>query len=112
MGAHKAAHDADKKTVSTAEVPLVFAHSPKDNVAVVVVEGLKAGTEVLGVVTEDDSTFHILVKDDIPIGHKVALKDLKVGDTAIKYGADVGRITAGVAKGRHVHVHNLKTKRW
>jgi (2R)-sulfolactate sulfo-lyase subunit alpha len=48
----------------------------------------------------------------IPIGHKIALKDLNPDDTAIKYGEDIGRIVAPVAKGGHVHVHNLKTKRW
>src|SRR5919199_219251 len=86
-----------------AGIPHVLAHSPKDNVAVVVVEGLKAGTEAFGVVTEDDSTFTISVKHDIPIGHKVALQDLKAGDTAVKYGQDIGRIVQDVAKGEHVH---------
>lgn len=92
--------------------PHVLAHSPKDNVAVAVIEGLTADTEALGVVTEDDSTFLVHVKSDIPIGHKVALTDLKAGDTAIKYGQDIGRIVKDVAKGEHVHVHNCKTKRW
>ena len=92
--------------------PHLLAHSPKDNVAVVVVEGLKAGTEAFGVVTEDNSSFTITVKDDVPIGHKVALADLKAGDTAIKYGQDIGKIVQDVGKGRHVHTHNLKTKRW
>jgi (2R)-sulfolactate sulfo-lyase subunit alpha len=94
------------------EVPQVLAHNTKDNVAVVVVEGLTAGTDAFGVVTENNSTFRVTVKEDIPIGHKIALKDLKSGDTAIKYGEDVGRISADIAKGRHVHVQNLKTKRW
>ena len=93
-------------------IPHVLAHSPKDNVAVVVIEGLTAGTDALGVVTEDNSSFTVAVKHDIPIGHKVALTDFKVGDTAIKYGADIGRFVAAVKKGEHVHVHNLKTKRW
>jgi (2R)-sulfolactate sulfo-lyase subunit alpha len=93
-------------------IPHVLAHSPKDNVAVVVIEGLTAGTDALGVVTEDNSSFTVAVKHDIPIGHKVALTDFKVGDTAIKYGQDVGRFVAAVKKGEHVHVHNLKTKRW
>src|SRR5215469_4611008 len=92
--------------------PHVLAHSHKDNVAVVVVEGLTAGTEAFGVVTEDNSTFWVAVKQDIPLGHKVALADLKVDDTAIKYGQDIGRFVRPVAKGEHVHVHNLKTKRW
>ena len=95
-----------------AGIPQVLAHSPKDNVAVVVVEGLKAGTKALGVVTETDTTFTIDVKDDVPIGHKVALGDLGNGETVIKYGQDVGRMVASAAKGRHVHTHNMKTKRW
>lgn len=93
-------------------VPHVLAHSPKDNVAIVVVECLKAGTKALGVITESDSTFTVEVKDDVPIGHKVALVDLSDRDTVIKYAQDVGRMTAGAAKGRHVHTHNMKTKRW
>jgi (2R)-sulfolactate sulfo-lyase subunit alpha len=95
-----------------AGVPHVLAHSPKDTVAVVVVEGLKAGTKALGVITENDSTFTVDVKDDVPIGHKVALVDLSQNDTVIKYAQDVGRMTAQAAKGRHVHTHNMKTKRW
>jgi (2R)-sulfolactate sulfo-lyase subunit alpha len=97
---------------ATNQIPHVLAHSPKDNVAVVVVEDLKAGTEALGVVTEDNTSFTLKVKNDIPIGHKVALTDLKDGDTAIKYGQDIGRMVKSVTKGEHVHVHNLKTKRW
>lgn len=93
-------------------IPQLLVHDPADNVGVVVVEGLRAGTEMLCVVTHDDSEFRMTVEMDVPIGHKVALKDLSVGDTVIKYGQDIGRIVAPVRKGEHVHVHNLKTKRW
>lgn len=93
-------------------IPQLLVHSPKDNVGVVVIEGLKSGTEMLCVVTEDNSSFKMKAEADVPIGHKVALKDMKAGDTAIKYGADIGRIVADVKKGQHVHTHNLKTKRW
>ena len=93
-------------------IPQLLVHDPKDNVGVVVVEGLKAGTDMLCVVTHDNSSFHLKAEADVPIGHKIALKDLKTGDTAIKYGEDIGRIVADVKKGGHVHVHNLKTKRW
>jgi (2R)-sulfolactate sulfo-lyase subunit alpha len=93
-------------------VPQLLAHETHDNVGVVVIEGLKAGTEMDCVVTADNSAFKLKVTQDVPIGHKVALTDLKAGDTAIKYGEDIGRIVADVAKGGHVHVHNLKTKRW
>ena len=93
-------------------IPQFLVHSPKDNVGVVVVEGLKSGTDMLGVVTETDGTTRVAAKHDIPIGHKVALTDLKKGDTVIKYGEDIGRIVADARKGEHVHVHNMKTKRW
>lgn len=94
------------------EIPHLLVHDHADNVGVVVVEGLTAGTDMLCCVTADNSTFRLTVRDDVPIGHKVALKDLKAGDTAIKYGEDIGRIVADVPQGGHVHTHNLKTKRW
>ncbi|MFX4222627.1 MAG: UxaA family hydrolase [Thalassobaculum sp.] len=94
------------------EEPHLLVHDRKDNVGVVVVENLKAGTEMFCRVTEDNSTFRMTVLDDVPIGHKVALTDLSEGDTAIKYGEDIGRMVGDAAKGKHVHVDNLKTKRW
>lgn len=93
-------------------IPHLLVHSADDNVGVVVVEGLKAGTKMLCVVTEDNSDFKLTAAMDIPIGHKIALSDLEEGATVIKYGADIGRLVTSVAKGEHVHVHNLKTKRW
>ena len=94
------------------EIPQLLVHDHEDNVGVVVVEGLKSGTKMLCCVTADNSTFELEACADVPIGHKVALNDLKEGDTAIKYGEDIGKFIANVEKGGHVHVHNLKTKRW
>ena len=93
-------------------IPHLLVHDTRDNVGVVVVEGVKAGDELFCVITEDDSDFTITTRHDVPIGHKIALADLAEGDTAIKYGQDIGRIVQPVAKGEHVHTHNLKTKRW
>jgi (2R)-sulfolactate sulfo-lyase subunit alpha len=95
-----------------AKIPHFLVHSPKDNVGVVVVEDLKAGTKMHGVITEDDSTTSVTAKHDIPIGHKVALVNLKAGETIIKYGEDIGEMKQDAKKGDHVHVHNLKTKKW
>jgi len=92
--------------------PQLLVHDKKDNVGVVVVEGLTAGTDMLCVVTEDNSDFNLVAKDDVPIGHKVALVDLAEGDTIIKYGVDIGKMVGPAVTGGHVHVHNLKTKRW
>ena len=93
-------------------IPQLLVHDKKDTVGVVVVEGLKAGTKMLCVVTADNSSFDLDARMDIPVGHKVALGDIKAGDTVWKYGQDIGKAKATIAKGEHVHVHNLKTKRW
>ncbi|MEO0623510.1 MAG: UxaA family hydrolase [Pseudomonadota bacterium] len=92
--------------------PHLLVHDKADNVGVVVVEGLTAGTDMLCVVTEDNSEFTLTANNDIPIGHKVALKDFVSGDTAIKYGEDIGKFVGAAGTGDHVHTHNLKTKRW
>jgi (2R)-sulfolactate sulfo-lyase subunit alpha len=92
--------------------PHFLVHSPRDNVGVVVVEGLASGADLLGVITETDKTVKLKAKSAIPIGHKVALKALKKGETIIKYGEDIGRMVADAGMGEHVHVQNLKTKRW
>ena len=96
----------------TVSVPQLLVHDRRDNVGVVVVEGLQAGVNMLCVVTADNSDFVLTAKQPIPIGHKVALRDLRSGDTVIKYGEDIGKVIAPIAQGEHVHTHNLKTKRW
>ena len=93
-------------------IPQLLVHEKDDNVGVVVVEGLKAGTDMLCVITHDNTDFRLTAKADIPIGHKVAVKDLKAGDTVMKYGEDMGKMIGDAAIGEHVHTHNCKTKRW
>ncbi len=87
-------------------------HDPSDSVAVVVVEGVKAGTALTGLILDEDKTLNFECVQDIPLGHKVALKDMAVGDTVIKYGVDIGKVVQPIKRGQHAHVHNIKTKRW
>ncbi len=94
------------------EIPHLLVHDHKDSVGVVVVEGLEAGTDMLVCVTHDNSTFRLKAEQAAPIGHKIALKDLKTGDTVYKYGEDIGKMIGDCAKGHHLHTHNCKTKRW
>ena len=87
-------------------------HEAGDSVGVVVVEGVKAGQELTGWIMAEDQIIKTTVSNDIPIGHKLALKDLKAGDTVMKYGIDIGKVVAPIKAGEHAHVHNIKTKRW
>ena len=47
--------------------------------------------------------------ENIPAGHKIALRDIQAGEQIIKYGYPIGIATAPIKKDEHVHVHNLKT---
>ena len=87
-------------------------HEEGDGVGVVVVEGVKAGQSLQGWIMEDDKDVEVTARSDIPICHKVALKDYQPGDTVIKYGVDIGKVVKPIGKGEHLHVHNVKTKRW
>ena len=87
-------------------------HEEGDGVGVIVVEGVKKGQELTGWIMQDDKEIRVTAKGDIPIGHKLALKDYQPGDTVIKYGVDIGKVVAPIARGEHTHVQNLKTKRW
>lgn len=86
-------------------------HEKSDNVGVATVD-LKAGDLVEGLYMDSQDRIKVKALQDIPFGHKIALADLNVGDTVIKYGHDIGVVVAPIRKGEHVHVHNLKTKRW
>ena len=87
-------------------------HDKADTVGVMVVENAPAGEDLTGWVMETDETITVKSLDPVPLGHKIALKDIQSGATIMKYGHDVGRAVAEIGKGRHVHVHNMKTKRW
>ena len=87
-------------------------HDKSDTVGVVVVEDAAAGRPLTGWIMETDETVTLDAKDAVPLGHKIALKDIAAGDTVLKYGQDVGRATQAIGRGKHVHTHNLKTKRW
>jgi len=87
-------------------------HAASDTVGVVVVEDAVSGRDLNGWIMETDGTMTLKAMDDVPLGHKIALGDIKAGDTVVKYGHDIGRASSDIPRGHHVHVHNLKTKRW
>ena len=52
----------------------------------------------------------VLVRADIPKGHKIAIADIARGGDVLKYGWPIGRATVAITKGDHVHVHNVETR--
>jgi len=86
-------------------------HDTADTVGVAVVD-IAAGTECNGRDLSTNKPLHAKATEDIPLGHKLALKDLSPEETVIKYGSEIGRVVRAIGAGQHVHTHNLKTKRW
>ena len=76
--------------------------NPSDNVAVALIP-LQKNT----VIKLDDTT--LTLTEDIMQGHKFSLKNLKPGDSIIKYGTPIGHATAEIPAGSWIHTHNLKT---
>jgi (2R)-sulfolactate sulfo-lyase subunit alpha len=86
-------------------------HHEQDDVGVAVVD-IQAGERVTGRTLDTHQESEVAALMDVPLGHKIALRDFANGDTVTKYGQDIGKVVAPIRKGEHVHVHNLKTKRW
>ena len=63
----------------------------------VAIRKVAAGTEV----------GDLLVRDEIPMGHKVALHEIAQGAQVLKFGVPIGRASRDIAKGELVHTHNL-----
>ncbi len=51
----------------------------------------------------------IILKEDLPMGHKAALRDIRKGEAVIKYGFPIGEATEDIPAGAHVHTNNLRT---
>jgi (2R)-sulfolactate sulfo-lyase subunit alpha len=86
-------------------------HEEQDDVAVVIVD-IKAGETVSAVDLDGNPRQTVTATQDIPLGHKIAVRDIENGRQVIKYGRSIGKASQAVTKGSHVHIHNVKSERW
>jgi altronate dehydratase small subunit len=80
----------------------------KDNVATAIAN-LSKGESVAVRIGDRRDTFTLI--DDIPFGHKFAIKPIGSGDLVVKYGLAIGGSTESIASGAHVHTHNVRSLR-
>ena len=80
---------------------LIHIH-PDDNV-VVAIDALEAGDTV------EVSGRRLVLRADVPAGHKIALRPIEEGEAVVKYGHRIGLASEAVEPGAWVHSHNLKT---
>jgi altronate hydrolase len=83
---------------------LLIPNAETDNVGIAI-HNLDAG-DVVAV-----GTTTVTLLSDIPAGHKVALRDLPLGESVYKLGHPIGFATVDINAGEHVHVHNLDLTR-
>jgi altronate dehydratase small subunit len=82
----------------------------RDNVATVTSEVMKGeAVEVLS--PEGEVLVKPKVADDVPFGHKIALRDLGKGDEIFKYGEVIGVASEAIGLGAWVHTHNVESAR-
>ncbi len=82
--------------------PCLLQLSPTDNVCVVT-RSVEAGSQL----RLQDKT--LVVKGQIPLGHKIAAAPIRHGQKVVKYGLPIGSATCDIAPGEHVHTHNMKS---
>ena len=83
------------------EKGLILVHDGDD--AAVALADLKAG-EAYTVAGQT-----VLLRDPIPFGHKVALREIRAGENVVKYGNPLGHATQDIHVGQHIHTHNMAT---
>ena len=86
-------------------------HDDADDVGVAVID-LEASQKVTGLYMNSGKTVRLTSRDAVPLGHKIALRDLTDGADVVKYGVRIGRTLTAVREGDYVHTHNLKSARW
>lgn len=79
-----------------------------DNVATAVAD-LSAGSTVSFFLGQEVEK--ITLHDHIPLGHKFAIKNIKINEKIIKYGESIGSSLTSISAGEHVHVHNMQSDR-
>ena len=89
----------------------ILMHERGDDVGVAVMD-LKKGVSAGALTLEGKPAGSVKLHDNVPLGHKVAMRDLPKDKAVTKYGREIGKATKDIAKGGHVHTHNLKTMRW
>ncbi len=76
--------------------------NPADNV-VVAISKLAAGEVIC------DGDKEIVLKEDVPAGHKVTLKDFAEGEDVIKYGYPIGHVRSSVEAGKWINENQIQT---
>jgi (2R)-sulfolactate sulfo-lyase subunit alpha len=86
-------------------------HDPSDDVAVVIRDVL-SGEVILIKAMNGQDLASVTACENVPLGHKISIRDIKNGNKIVKYGHAIGVATQFIPAGAHVHIHNIQSLRW
>ncbi len=89
----------------------ILLHEATDDVGVAAMD-LMAGEEIEAVTLEGAPVATVTVIENVPLGHKVAMRDMPEKHHVQEYGRSIGYASQPIQRGGHVHVHNIKSLRW
>lgn len=79
---------------------------PADNVATAI-RTIDSGETIE--IDVDGDTVTVRAREDVPFGHKIALRDVPEGDTVVKYGTSIGYASRDIDAGEWIHTHNVES---
>jgi (2R)-sulfolactate sulfo-lyase subunit alpha len=85
-------------------------HNHEDFVGVAT-DDISKGEEVLCTYMDTRGEIKLKSRDDIPFGHKIALKTISANEKIVEYGATIGVAATNIERGEHVHIQNLRSLR-
>ena len=91
-------HSADGSLIDAIRI------DEQDNVATCL-HDIERGEDVTVMLGRDTHT--VTATDAIPRGHKLAMRNIDVGEKVLKYGEVIGEASAAIGTGNHVHTHNV-----
>lgn len=92
------------------EVKIALRVDDLDNVATIFANGVVNGSTV-EIRDKKGTREEVRVIGDVPYGHKIAVRDIKLGEQITKYGEEIGMASKNIRKGEYVHIHNLEAMR-
>jgi altronate dehydratase small subunit len=88
-------------------MPRAIVLDRRDNVATLIDPGREGESCTLQGEAEGFTT----LRQDVPFGHKVCVRDTAAGEPVVKYGQVIGHASSALRVGDHVHVHNVESAR-
>jgi altronate dehydratase small subunit len=82
----------------------------KDSVATALENLVKNETAVIVRASQEKVT-ELNIQQDVPFGHKLAIRAIAEGDSVIKYGEIIGKASKDIETGEYVHIHNVTSNR-